>query len=346
MLTVELSKEDNLEIYRRMKTIRRFEEVMEQVFRRGEFYGAAHSSIGQEATQVGAIYPLHHEDLQLGSHRSHGYPIAKGVNLKGLMAELYGKETGVCRGKSASMHLAEFSSGVIGASGILASQVPVAVGEALAAKKKGTNQVVMVFFGDGAASQGVLYESMNLASIYRLPLLFLCENNLYAHYTKSAEIRSNPRISDRAPAFGMPGVTVDGQDVHAVYKVAEEAVQKARSGEGPTFVEAMTYLLREHAYSALGGAMLDERRPKDELERERKREPVGAFRKLLTDEKVASAPELEQLDTKVEKDIQEALKFARESPYPDMREIFEDTYADPTPLKYYLSKHGREWGLA
>src|SRR5580658_2548114 len=241
-----LGKERQLEIYRRMLRIRRFEEQGTRLFSAGKIPGAYHASIGQEATIVGACMALRHDDLMTGTHRSHGHPIGKGADLKGLMAELMGKETGICKGRGGSMHLADNSVGIIGESAIVGGGIPLATGCGLSAKVLGTDRVTLCFFGDGAVNQGTFHESLNMASLWKLPVIYLCENNGYAITTSVAQSHGQPSIARRADGYGMPGVTVDGQDVVAVHSATEEAVARARSGHGPTLIEAKTYRFDEH----------------------------------------------------------------------------------------------------
>ena len=230
-----------------MLRIRLFDERASKMVKRGYIPGTVHTSIGQEAQVVGACMALRSGDHMTGNHRSHGHPIGMGSQLGPLMAELVGKATGVCGGKGGSLHLADYSVGSLGESGITGSSIPIALGAGLSAQVIGEDRVALTFFGDGAANQGVLYESMNLASAYKLPVIFLCENNFYALSTPAYTVTGG-RIVDRAAGFGMPGVRVeDGQDVMKVYEAVAEAVDRARRGEGPSLVEVMTYRFQEHS---------------------------------------------------------------------------------------------------
>src|SRR5690349_21225627 len=243
---MSLSRTQQQEAYRRMVRIRRFEEEGTKLYTAGKIPGAYHASIGEEATIVGACMALRDSDAMTGTHRSHGHPIGKGADLKALMAELMGKRTGICGGRGGSMHLADRSVGIIGESAIVGGGIPLATGCALAAKVKGTDQVSLCFFGDGAVNQGTFHESLNMASLWKLPVIYLCENNGYAITTSLSASHAQTRLAKRAESYGMPGVSVDGQDVGAVYAAASQAVQRARNAQGPTLIEAMTYRFDEH----------------------------------------------------------------------------------------------------
>ena len=241
----ELNKDSFLWMYRTMVTIRRFEEQSRREADAGKLRGM-HSSIGQEAVPTGICAHLRDDDYVLGTHRSHHHCIAKGVDLKEMMAELLGKSTGTNKGKGGTMHIADINKGMLGANGVVGSNIPVATGVGLSAKVRGTDQVSVVFFGDGASSQGVLHESMNLASIWKLPVLFVCENNRYAESTPFEFTVAGASVANRANGYDMPGVSVDGQDAVEIHEVAREAVARARRGEGPTLIEAMTYRYQGH----------------------------------------------------------------------------------------------------
>src|ERR1700733_12257316 len=236
-----LTRSQQREIYRRMLRIRVFEEEGTRLFNTGKIPGAFHASIGQEAAIVGACMALRDDDAMTGTHRSHGHPIGKGADLKGLMAELMGKETGICKGRGGSMHLADKSVGIIGESAIVGGGIPLATGCGLSAKVRGTDQVSLCFFGDGAVNQGTFHESLNMASLWKLPVIYVCENNGYAITTSLARSHAQTSIAKRAESYGMPGIAIDGQDFLAVYAAASEAASRARRGEGPTLIEAKTY---------------------------------------------------------------------------------------------------------
>ena len=316
---------------RRMMLIRRFDETVKELVQRGELVGAAHCYIGEEAVAVGACVALRDEDYITGNHRSHGHPISKGGDVRRAMAELLGKATGYCKGKGGSMHLADFSIGILGESGIVASALPVAVGAALASKMKGNDRVVVAFFGDGASNQGACHEAMNLASIWDLPVIFLCENNQYAVTTSFKDSVAVENISDRAVAYNMPGVLVDGQDVTAMYEATVQAVQRARAGQGPTLLEARTYRYEDHS-EGLNRILREPYRTDEEVERWRQRVPIELHSRWLLEQGIASRDEVERVRREVAATIEEALQFARESPYPDADDLFTDLYADPLPV--------------
>ncbi len=315
---------------RRMMTIRRFEETVMGLVQGAELVGMAHCYIGEEAVAVGACAALRDDDYITGNHRSHGHPIAKGGDVRKAMAELLGKSTGYCKGKGGSMHLADFSIGILGESGIVGSALPVAVGAALGSKMQGNDRVVVSFFGDGASNQGACHEAMNLASIWNLPVIFLCENNQYAVTTHFTDTVAVENISDRAQAYNMPGVLVDGQDIMAMYEVTKEAVQRGRSGLGPTLIEARTYRYQEYS-EALNRILREEYRSEEELQEWKQRDPIDLFKALLIEQNIYSEEEINELQDNVAETVNDALEFARESPYPNEEDLLEDMYADPLP---------------
>lgn len=320
-----------MRMLRRMMLIRRFDETVKELVQRGELVGAAHCYIGEEAVAVGACAALRDDDYITGNHRSHGHPIAKGGDVRRAMAELLGKATGYCKGKGGSMHLADFSIGILGESGIVASALPVAVGAALGTRMQGRDRVVVAFFGDGASNQGACHEAMNLASIWRLPVIFLCENNQYAVTTHFRSVVAVENISDRATAYNMPGVLVDGQDVLAVYEATKEAVARARAGRGPTFIEARTYRYEDHS-EGLARILREPYRTQEEIEEWKKRDPILMHKQRLIEQRIATEAEVERVQAEVNAAIEDALKFARQSPYPNPEDLFVDMYADPIPV--------------
>lgn len=323
---MRLTRVQQRETYRRMVRIRKFEEEGTRLYKEGRIPGAFHASIGQEATIVGACMALRSDDMMTGTHRSHGHPIGKGADLKRLMAELMGKETGICRGRGGSMHLADKSVGIIGESAIVGGGIPLATGCGLSAKVRGTDQVTLCFFGDGAVNQGTFHESLNMASLWKLPVIYLCENNGYAITTSVARSHSQPSISKRADAYGMPGVTVDGQDVGAVYEVASDAVIRARRGEGPTLIEAKTYRFDEHQ---VGLFVRSPYRPVDEVEHHRtRRDPINLFRQVLLAEGVSDT-EIESLQEEVATAVAECIRFGEDSPLPSPAALYEYLYSNP-----------------
>ena len=327
------SPETMLEMQRRMLRIRVFDERASKMVKRGQIPGTVHTSIGQEAQVVGACMALRKGDHITGNHRSHGHPIGMDSPLGPLMAELVGKATGVCKGKGGSLHLADASVGSLGESGVTGSSIPIAVGAGLSAMVLGENRVAMCFFGDGAANQGVLYESMNLASAYKLPMIFLCENNFYALSTPSHTVTGG-RIVDRAAGFGMPGVRVeDGQDVMAVYDVVAEAVDRARRGEGPTLVEVMTYRFREHSE---GLRINVDYRDAEEKKFWTSRDPVVLFRDALIAAGIADVAELDAISAEIEQEVEASATFAIESPDPDPAVAFQHLFTDAYELEDIL----------
>lgn len=328
-----LETETLLEMQRRMLRIRLFDERASKMVKRGYIPGTVHTSIGQEAQVVGACMALRKGDHMSGNHRSHGHPIGMGSPLGPLMAELVGKATGVCKGKGGSLHLADYSVGSLGESGITGSSIPIAAGAGLSAQVLGEDRVAICFFGDGAANQGVLYESMNLASAWKLPVIFLCENNHYALSTPAHTVTGG-RIVDRAAGFGMPGVRVEnGQDVLDVYDAVAEAAERARRGEGPTLVEVMTYRFREHSE---GLRINVDYRDTDERELWLSRDPINMFRDHLIESGVASAEEMAAIDAEIEQEVEDCATFALESPDPDISVAFEDLYSDHYDLEDIL----------
>ncbi len=320
-----------VEMQRRMLRVRYFDEAVKQAARRGEIPGGVHLSIGQEAEVVGSCCALRSDDFMTGNHRSHGHPIGKGAPLRPLMAEIFGRATGVCKGKGGSMHLADFSVGSLGESGVVGSGIPIATGAAFSAKVRGTDQVALCFFGDGAANQGSLHESMNLAGIWDLPVIYLCENNQLAVTTKAKDAIAGGDLAARAAGYGMPGVTVeDGQDVLAVYSAVSGAVTRARSGEGPSLVEVRTYRFHAHSEGLKHAATVG-----DDAEW-LARDPVVLFRRRLIDEFGVNAAVLDLVDEEVRAEVADAVEFAKSSPFPDPEAAFDDLYATrsavPVPL--------------
>ena len=316
---------------RRMMLIREFEENVKKLTRGGELVGMAHCYIGEEAVAVGACAALRDDDYITGNHRSHGHPISKGGDVRRAMAELLGKATGYCKGKGGSMHLADFDIGILGESGIVASALPVAVGAAMGSKMQGNDRVVVAFFGDGASNQGACHEAMNLAAIWKLPVIFLCENNQYAVTTSFRDSVAVENISDRAAAYDMPGVLVDGQDVLAMYEATVQAVERGRAGLGPTLVEARTYRFEDHS-EGLARIIREPYRSEEEVDRWRLRDPIVLHSRWLTEQGIATQDEIEEVRQDVADTIAEALQFARESPYPEVEDLMTDMYADPLPV--------------
>ena len=324
---MDQDKELMMLMMRRMMTIRRFDETVKDLVQSADLFGMVHCYIGEEAVAVGACAALRDDDYITGNHRSHGHPIAKGGDIRKAMAELLGKSTGYCKGKGGSMHLADFSIGILGESGIVASALPVAVGAALGSKMQGNDRVVVSFFGDGASNQGACHEAMNLAAIWKLPAIFLCENNQYAVSTNFREVVAVENISDRAAAYNMPGVLIDGQDVLAMYEATNQAVARARAGEGPSLLEARTYRFEEHS-EGLSRIIKEPYRSEEEVEMWKKRDPIDLHKKTLLEQDIATQEEIDQLQKEVADAVEEALEFARNSPYPEPADVYEDMYAD------------------
>jgi pyruvate dehydrogenase E1 component alpha subunit len=311
-----MDKKTALDLYRTMVRIRRFEEKLFFLFSTRPMPGSMHQYDGEEAVAVGVCAHLGHEDYITSTHRGHGHCIAKGANLKAVMAEMFAKATGCCRGMGGSMHIADFGVGMLGANGIVAAGIPIAVGAAWSCQYRQAaehkSRVAVAFFGDGAANEGAFHEALNLASLWKLPVVFVCENNLYGFSTHYRRTMVPEHIAERAAAYGMPGLVVDGMDLAAVYEAAGEAVRRARAGDGPTLVECKTYRFRGH--SRFEPAKY---RPAEEVEAWKQRDPINAWGRALLSEHKASPAELDELEAAVAKEIEEAVAFAENSPDPD-----------------------------
>ncbi len=321
MHTADLPKEKLVEMYRLMLKIRLFEEKVFELYAQNLVPGTIHLYTGQEAVAVGVCSTLRKDDYITSTHRGHGHCIAKGADIKRVMAEILGKKTGYCKGKGGSMHIADFSIGMLGATAVVGAGIPIAVGAGLSVRLRKTDQVVACFFGDGASNQGTFHESINMAAVWRLPVIFVCENNLYAMGTRQSVVMAIENISDRAAAYGIPGVTVDGNDVLAVYEATFAAVERARKGGGPTLIECKTY--RHRGHSRVDPAKY---RPKEEVAAWLARDPVKRLKEKLLQSNVVAENMLEQIEKMVSAEIEEALKYALESPYPAPEEALEDVY--------------------
>lgn len=317
----DINRDSLLWMYETMVTIRRFEEQSRREADAGKLRGM-HSSIGQEAVPTGICAHLDENDYVLGTHRSHHHCIAKGLDLNQMMAELLGKSTGTGKGKGGTMHIADIERGMLGANGVVGSNIPVATGVALTAKVKGTNQVSVVFFGDGASSQGVLHESMNLAGIWKLPVIFVCENNRYAESTPFEYSVAGGSISNRADGYGIPGVSVDGQSVMDMFEVGREAVARARAGDGPTLIEAQTYRYMGHfgADDPLGY------RSEEEQQYYTDRDCIANCRTHILEGSFAEESELQEIEASCLAAVNEATEFANQSPFPEPEELLRDVY--------------------
>ncbi|MGH8227705.1 MAG: thiamine pyrophosphate-dependent dehydrogenase E1 component subunit alpha [Steroidobacteraceae bacterium] len=318
------------ELYRRMVRIRTFEDEAARLAAKGEIPGALHTAAGQEGEVVGACMALAADDYMVGNHRSHGHPIGKGAALRPLMAELFGKQTGVCRGKGGSMHLADFSVGSLGETSIVGSGMPVAVGAALGAKLKRSGRVTLCFFGDGASNEGTFHESLNLAAIWSLPVIFLCENNGYGATTPASTVTSVANVADRAGGYGIPGLIVDGQDVLLVHERVLESVERARGGAGPTLIEAKTYRYADHAVNLGAGFSIDRG---EELARWRQRDPIALFRNRMIEAGIAEQ-EITDIEKEVGAAVADAVEFARSSPFPSYEEAFDHVFSERLPLAH------------
>ncbi len=316
-----IAKEKLIWIFRTMTRIRRFEEHVAREFADGNIPGSVHLYIGEEAVATGAIAHLKKEDYIMSTHRGHGHLIAKGGETKKMMAELFAKKTGYCLGKGGSMHIADLDIGMLGAAGIVGSGIPIASGAGLSAKLRGTDQVTICFFGDGASNIGRFHEGVNLASVWSLPVVFICENNLWAVSVPTSTSLNVANVADRAAGYGIPGVVVDGMDVTAVYEAAGEAVTRARNGKGPTLIEAKTYRYRGHFEGDSGTY-----RPKEEIEQWLQRDPIKNYREKLTEMKVLTEKQAEDIDKEALAEMDEAMKFAQESPFPEPEEALENVY--------------------
>ena len=322
---MEVKKDFALYLMRKMLEIRFFEEKIVDQYARGTVPGLAHLYIGEEAVAVGACANLKEDDMITSTHRGHGHCIAKGADLNRMMAELFGKKDGYCKGKGGSMHIADMQIGMLGAMGIVGSGGPIAVGAALAAKKRKSGQVVICFFGDAATNTGAFHESANFASLNRLPVVFVCENNLYGISVSMKRHTRVKQIADRAAGYNMPSVTVDGNDVLKVYGAVKKAVEAARKGKGPTLVECMTYRFRGHFE---GDPNLGERyRTKKEMEQWLAKCPIKRFKKKILDGKLASKKALEQMENDVRQQVEDAMAYANASPFPAGEETLEDVFA-------------------
>ena len=321
-----LDRTVKIEMLKRMILIRAFEEKAEELFMRNLVHGTMHLSVGEEAVAVGSIFALNREDYITSTHRGHGHMIAKGGDIKKMFAEFLGKDTGYCHGRGGSMHIADFSLNNIGATGIVGAGIPIATGAAFAIKYMRRKEIVLCFFGDGAANEGTFYESLNMASIWNLPIIFMCENNMYAMSSPVSKFIPTPNISDRAKSFSIPGVTVDGMDVIAVYEVTKEAADRARNGGGPTLIEAKTYRYKGHSKSDKNVY-----RTKEEIEEWKKKDPIVNFIKKLKDLGDLDDKTLESIKNDIEKTIEEGVNFALNSKEPS-----------PDTLMWYVYANGDE----
>ncbi len=319
---MDIPKDKLLWIYERMQLIRVFETRVSTEFGRGKIPGFVHLYAGEEAVAVGICANLTDADYMTSTHRGHGHCVAKGVDVRGMMAELFGKATGICKGKGGSMHIADMDKGMLGANGIVGGGPPLACGSGLTAKTNGTDQVTICFFGDGASEQGTLHESLNLAAIWKLPIIFVAENNGYAESTPAHYHCSVENIADRAAAYNMPGVTIDGNDLFAVYESAHEAVARARAGQGPSLLECKTYRHHGHFEGDAQTYKIAEENEKYRTELD----PIKRFKEAVRPRGLVSEDELAEIDERVQAAVDAAVKFAEDSPFPEVQETFTDVY--------------------
>jgi len=314
--------EKMLGMYQKMLTIREFEDTARDSFRQAKMPGWLHCYTGEEAVAVGVCASLHQDDYITSTHRGHGHLIAKGASLSKMIAELFGKKTGYNKGKGGSMHIADLSIGILGANGIVGAGIPIAAGAGISIKRKKEEKVVACFFGDGAGNRGTFHEGINLASIWDLPVVYVMENNMYAVSTPQHKVQKVTDISLRAAAYGIPGISVDGNDVLEVARAAERLIQRARQGKGPALLESKTYRWGGH----YEGDPLTYR-SKGELEEWKKKDPLVSFRKFLLKQGLLSDKKDKQIIDKVSEEIKEAVEFAEQSPYPDKKEALEDVFS-------------------
>ena len=308
---------------KKMMLIRKFEEGAEDSYTRGLIHGTMHLSIGQEASAVGSCMALTDEDKITSTHRGHGHCVAKGADLGKMFAEFFGKETGYCKGRGGSMHIADPDKGNLGANGIVGGGLPIAVGAALSAKRLGTGAVTVCFFGDGANNEGAFHEALNMAAVWKLPVVFVCENNKYGMSTSTERSTAVKNIAERAASYAMPGVTVDGNDFSAVTEAVDAAMERARAGDGPSLVENVTYRWRGHSKSDR-----NRYRTKEEIAEWMERDPIAAMAAMLIDHEILDEDGVAALEAEATDIIADAIAFAADSPDPDVAEATRDVYTD------------------
>ena len=323
-MPAEITNELLLDIHHRMVRIRRFEEAAGKLMENGKVPGALHLYVGQEAVAAGVMVHLNNSDQITSTHRGHGHLIAKGGEFDRMYAELAGKATGYCKGKGGSMHISNMELGMLGANGIVGGGPPIAVGAAFSNKFRNTNDVAVTFFGDGASNEGSFHEAANMAGLYQLPIVFVCENNGYGEYTAQSNHQAIVDVADRAAGYGMPGVVVDGMDAIAVFEAAGEAIARARAGQGPTLLECKTYRYYDHV--GVRGMGLSYRTD-EEVERWQQKDPIKRMEAHLITQKVATQETLDSIDAKVIEEVEAGIKFADESPLPEISALLEDVYA-------------------
>lgn len=320
-----LTKEEKLDMLRDMLTIRHFDEKGKELVEQGEITGEVHQYIGQEASAVGICSVLEKEDVITSNHRGHGHILAKGGDINKMMAELGGRTTGYCKGKGGSMHITSIDLGIFGANGMVGQGVPIALGAAFANKYKGNNNVAVAFYGDGASNEGAVHEAMNMAAIWKLPIIFVCENNQYAVTTSVLKSTSVENIADRAKGYNMPGVVVNGMDVIAVHEAAKEAVERARNGEGPTLLEIKTYRYYGH-FSGEQHILPEPYRSKEEIDYYKKHDSIEELKFVLRNEGVTD-DQFISIENEVKEKIEQAVQYMKDSPLPKPEDAYEDAYA-------------------
>jgi len=325
MATARTNTEDYLRMYRQMVRIRTFEDNANQLYLSAKMPGLTHMYSGEEAVAVGICAALTDDDRITSTHRGHGHCVAKGADFRRMFCELLGKEEGYCRGKGGSMHIADQSHGNLGANAIVGGSMGIATGSALRAKLQGSDDVTVCFFGDGATAQGLWYEVMNMAALWKLPVIYACENNGYSEYTRTEEIAAGS-ITARAEAFGIEAWQVDGQDVLAVNELASKLVARARKGEGPFFMELMTYRYHGHHVGDINREYY--RSKAEEREWKENRDPIIRFRGFLVSEGIVTEDEIEAMNAEIARDAAEAVAYAEAAPYPDVSEVDMHVYAD------------------
>ena len=319
-----LTRDQLADMYYRMWLIRLFDQSAMEQYRRDRMRGTTHAYIGQEAVAVGACAALNRDDYITSTHRGHGHCLAKGGDPKRMMAELLGKATGYCRGKGGSMHIADVDLGILGANGIVGGGIGIATGAAYSADLRGSGQVAVCFFGDGASNQGILMEAANMASLWKLPVIYLCEENKYAEFSPSLPFIAVERIEYKAQAFGLPGATVDGNDVLAVYETVRQATDRARRGGGPTLIVAQTYRIEGHT---VGDPLTYRPRGEAEAWKSPERDPIHRLGRYLVEQAGFTGDELGTMQQRAEDEIEAAVEFAIHSPDPEIATLWQDLYA-------------------
>ena len=319
---MNLSKEKLIEMLRKMLEIRHFEEAIYYVYTQGWMPGLAHLYIGQEAIAVGVCENLQRDDYITSTHRGHGHLIAKGGDLNKMMAEVMGKSTGYCKGKGGSMHIAAPELGIMGANGIVGGSIPIATGLGLSSKLKNDGRVTVCFFGEGASNQGAFHEGLNMSSLWHLPIVYICENNLYAISVSQQRSQNIRDVAIRAGAYAILGEVVDGNDILAVYEAAQRAIKHAREGKCPTLIEAKTYRWGGHHVGDPGIAY----RSPEEIKTWKEKCPIKRFKSLLIKEEVLSQAEIDNIENKIKQSVNKAIEFAKNSPYPEPEEALEDVF--------------------